>query len=664
MTNPRPLRSCDLVSFPAPVIARCALVGAAIFLGQGAARATTIHDLADLSIEELMAESVTVTSVSKREQKLSDTASAVTVLSNQDIRRSGVTTVADALRLVPGMNVGSANASEWSISTRGSNSLYANKLLVVVDGRAVYSPMFSGVYWDIEQTLLDDVDRIEVIRGPGATVWGANAVNGVVNVVTRSAKDTQGGLVYGAAGDVEDLGGGMRFGGQLAENTYYRVFATHLTHGDHVLANGKDAGDGWQAQHGGFRMDHYPDPDTQLTWLTGATTVRTDDTLTDARNANTLARFQKRLATDTTFEVQAYYDQRVREEVQRVNSRIDTVDLTAQHTFPMGERIDVIWGLGYRHMEATLEQTSPVLEVRDGEVRSQLFSAFVQNEFKVIPDQVVFTAGVKIEHNDYTGVEIQPSVRGIYKPTRRQTLWAAVSRAVRTPGGVEGDDILAVAISPPIVGPDGGLYVPRIVGNPETRSEVLWAYELGYRIQASRRVHADLALFYNDYSDLISMGTTREFIPGTPVGSMDIPGANAFGGQTYGGEVSVTVAPTPFWKLTASYSLLIADIIDPANPQPDSIERGSPRNQAALRSSHDFGRWSVDATVRYVDAILFVPSYITADLRLAYRPNDQFEFALVGQNLLQDQHREQGPPLLSSNSEVPRGFYGKITWRF
>ena len=256
------------------------------------------RSLADLSLEELMNESVT--SVSKKEQRLADVASAVSVFSNEDIRRSGATSIAEALRLVPGMNVASVNAREWAISARGFNTLYANKLLVLLDGRSVYSPLFAGVYWDLQQTLLEDIDRIEVIRGPGATVWGANAVNGVISVSSRSARDTQGGLLYFSGGGVERASPGVRYGGRVGDSTYYRVFANHLSSDDYPLANGQPALDGWKGWHGGVRVDSYLNVDTQLTWQASASGARVDNQTSDSMNLNTLGRWTKRLSTRST----------------------------------------------------------------------------------------------------------------------------------------------------------------------------------------------------------------------------------------------------------------------------------------------------------------------------------------------------------------------------
>ncbi len=636
---------------------------AAVALHANDKPAATTRDFGDLSLEELMNE--TVTSVSKKEQKLADAASAVAVLSNDDIRRSGVTTLADALRLVPGMTVASVNSHNWSVSSRGFNTLYANKLLVLMDGRAVYSPVFAGAVWDMEQSFLEDVDRIEVIRGPGATVWGANAVNGVVNVVTRDARETQGGLLYASAGDLHETDDGVRYGGRLGEKTYYRVFARFFSNDDFPLADGSSARDGWRGEQGGFRLDHHPDDRTQLTWQGGAIGVDTDSELIEGRNLHTLGRLTRSWGDRSSLEIQAYYDHSRRGDDRVVHIRSDTADFTAQHAFGLGDRNDVIWGVGYRFIDVGAQQNSSLLLVRDDDLSLRVFSVFVQDEFRLVPDKLALTVGTKLEHNDYTGAEVQPSVRGVFKPTAKQTLWSAVSRAVRTPAAIDGKDVFAVAAGAPVPGPGGGLYLPRIVGNPDVSSEILWAYELGYRIQPTDRVSVDLALFYHDYHDLVSSGNTVRFVPGAPLGTLEIPFGNDLAGETYGGELSVTVSPVETWRLTASYSLLRVAMRGPAGTDPEGIERKSPRNQAVLRSSHELTRrLSLDAQLRYVDAIQFVPAYITADLRIAYRVNERLELSLVGQNLLDDQHPEQGPAFFTVTAEVPRSFYGKLTWRF
>ncbi len=607
-----------------------------------------------------------ITSVSKKEQKFSDAAAAITVLSNDDLRRSGATTLMEALRLVPGLNVGEVNSSQWAISSRGFNDLYAKKMLVLIDGRAVYDPLFAGVFWDLQQMMLADVERIEIIRGPGATIWGANAVNGVINVVTRSAKETQGGLLEGGGGNVHQSLGGLRYGGKISDTTYYRVFGSHQLNDDYRLANGHSADDGWQVQQGGFRIDDYPDNDTQLTWQGDGTFAELNGDDSKANKFNTLGRWTRTLSERSNLEFQAYYDRTYRSEIARARYSVDIFDLTAQHTFGLGQRNNIIWGLGYRFINNRYTQTNTLVQVEDSGTQRQLFSIFAQDEFQLVPDKLILTAGNKIEHNDFTGFEFQPSVRAVYKPTEQQTVWSAISRAVRTPSEVEGKKIFAIGIGAPFAGPGGGFYIPTIVGNTELDAEVLWAYELGYRVQPAKRLSVDLASFYNEYSKLIENGIVVErLVPGTPFGRAEIPLINIYHGETYGGEAAVTIAPTDDWRLTGGYTLLITQLHGSAGTNPQQFESRSPQHQFSLRSAYDITRrLSLDAQLRYVDNIQSVSSYITADIRLSSRVTDRLELSLVGQNLFDKQHPEQGPTFFVTPSEVPRGFYGKVVWRF
>ncbi len=331
----------------------------------------------------------------------------------------------------------------------------------------------------------------------------------------------------------------------------------------------------------------------------------------------------------------------------------------------MGERNDVIWGLGYRFTDARLQQAnSPVVSIVDKDVPLHLFSAFVQDELKIIPDHLTFTLGTKIEHNDFTGFEVQPSARLMYKPAENQTLWAAVSRAVRTPSESEGKELITFALGAPVTGPGGGLYLPTFFGNTELKSEVLWAYELGYRIQPTKRVSVDVAAFYNNYSRLGAMQPTS-FIPGSPVGTLEIETENSLHGESYGGEAVLTLAATDSWRLSAAYSLLMLQVHGQPASAATLLELNAPTHQVVLRSSYDFNRRvSLDAQLRYVDNALAVPAYVTADIRLSYHPTANLELSLVGQNLFEGHHPEQSSEIGAPTVEVPRGFFGRITWRF
>ena len=631
-------------------------------VGAAEVSSAATDSVADLSLEELV--NVKVTSVSKQEEKLTDAAAAIFVLGNDDLRRAGFTTVADALRLVPGLQVAALDASTWAISARGFNDQFANKLLVMIDGRTVYSPLFSGVYWDVQQMFLDDVAQIEVIRGPGATVWGANAVNGVINILSQSARDTQGGLIYGGGGDVHLALGGARYGDQLSSNTFYRVYGTYQLNNDFQQANGQSANDRWDLSQGGFRLDHYTINDGQLTWQGDAYAGNLADHTGDMNGFNTLGRWTQPLSERSSYEVQAYLDHTYRNNAL-ASVAVDTADLTFQHTFGLGERNDVIWGLGYRFTDTRLEELkTPGSVLTDDNLPLNLFSAFIQDAYQILPDRLTFTLGTKIEHNDFTGVEVQPSARLAFKPTDNQTVWAAVSRAVRTPSQVEGSDFGIVGVGSPVIGPGGALYMPAIAGNPDAQAEILWAYELGYRIQPTPRVSVDTAVFYNDYRQLLARRPIG-VIPGAPLNILLLQLANTLRGESYGGEAMVSFAATDAWRLSASYSLLILQVQgDPASDA-TRFELNAPTHQVVLRSAYDF-TWhaTLDAQLRYVDSVESVAAYVTADVRLAWRPSANLELSLVGQNLLEARHPEQASSIGAPTIEIPRGFYGKVTWRF
>lgn len=640
------------------------LLSVILVLGHPTLRAAEkMQNFADLSLEQLLNE--TVTSVSKREQRRGDAAAAISVLSHDDLQRSGATTLPEALRWVPGLNVSAYNASQWAISSRGFNGIYANKLLVLVDGRAVYTPLFAGVYWDLQQTMLADLDRIEVIRGPGASVWGANAVNGVINVVSLSARETQGGLIYGGGGTVREAFGGARYGTQISSNTFLRVFGAYQRTDDYVALGGARADDRWWSGHGGFRLDHYPDEDSQATWQGDFTFADLDNHVSDAFNVNLIGRWKQTLSDRSNYEIQTYMDRTCRDEMLRAHSEVDTMDLTFQHTFGWSEHNDVVWGLGYRYINNELKATTPLVSVLDRAFDLHLGSAFVQNDWHAIPDKFTLTVGTKLEHNDFTGWEVQPTVRATFKPTERQTLWAAISRAVRTPSEVEAMNLIAFPYGSPIVGPGGFNYVPTIFGNPQLDAEKLWAYEIGCRFQPTSRLNVEVNAFYNDYDDVGSVGAITQFIPGAP-GVAVMPFGNYEYGYSWGGELTITFAATDKWRLIGGYSLLVThnySIVPMTDPQ--WAEDGAPRNQITLRSAYDFSsHWSLDIQARYVDAIRSVPSYITADVQLRYRPTSNLELSLVGQNLFDRSHLEYRPDPLAVVAEVPRGFFGRLTWKF
>jgi len=636
----------------------------AVLAGACAARAgdsppKSFKDSTDLDLEQLV--NIQVTSVSKKEEKLTDAAAAISVLSNDDLRRSGATTVADALRLVPGMDVAQINSSTWAISARGFNEPHSRSLLVLVDGRAVYSPWDGGVTWNLQQQMLEDVDRIEVIRGPGGTLWGANAVNGVVNIVSKSARDTQGGLIYGSGGDVHLTMDGGRYGGMIGSNTYYRVFGSYQLNDDYPAPDGSPSGTGWQGGQGGFRIDNYASADTHATWQGDFTKNDLFEHTQDDYNLNTLGRWTRTLSDRSSIEFQTYLERLDINVPSSYETVVDTFDITAQHNFGLGERNDVIWGVDYRLNYVTLNSGIDPTQVRDHHFSEQLGSVFVQDEFKIVPDKLTLTAGTKIDYNTLTGVELQPSVRAMFKPTPNQTAWAAVSRAVITPTFTQGHDAVRTPGGPPDFGTVPPTF-PSFIGNPEVASSIEWAYELGYRIQPTKRVSVDVAAYFSQYTKLITQEDTGTTIPGPPGQIGVILWNNTYDAQTYGGEASVTVEPVDAWRLTASYSLM--HVVAYGRLVDSDAITGSPKQQVGLRSSYDFTkRASLDAQLRYVSPVALTSAYITADVRLSYRPTDTLELSLVGQNLFSKQHIELGNAQ-GVVAQVPRGFYGKVTWRF
>jgi iron complex outermembrane receptor protein len=626
-----------------------------------------------LSLEELMDQEVT--SVSRKPEKWSEASSAIYVLSQEDIHRSGVTSIADALRLVPGMEVARIDSATWAVSARGFNNSTANKLQVLIDGRSVYTPLYAGVFWDVQDTFLDDIDRIEVIRGPGATIWGANAVNGVVNVITRSAKDSQGVLLYGGGGSEERGFGGVRYGGKIGENAWYRVYAKYLNRDDSALPTGDPAKDGWEMAQGGFRADWEPNIQNSLTFqgdiysgdksqtstplLPIGTTLVNQDTTMDG--GNLLGRWTHSFTSESELKLQVYYDRTHRHIPSIFEENRDTGNVDLQHEFHAGERNDFLWGLGYLVTSDQVDNSYSVSWYPDHRA-TQVYSAFLQDEITLIEDRLKLTLGSKFEHNDYTGFEAQPNVRLALYPTKRQTLWGAVSRAVRTPTRIDQD----FQVRGPLPGPPGSNVL--LEGNPDFRSEDLIAYELGYRVQLHERVSLDLATFYNDYNHLRSV-EYGPFVPGAGGGinTQTAVLANTLEGETYGAELSANYNISDWWRMKGGYTFLKVQLHKKAGSHDltsELAEGNDPENQFFLRSSMDLPQnIQFDATLRYVDVLsaMQIRSYLTADFRVAWQPIKQLEVALVVENLFDNQHAEFTSPL---HTEVERSIYGKLTWRF
>jgi iron complex outermembrane receptor protein len=632
-------------------------------------------DLAHLSLEELM--NFEVTSVSRRTEKLSEAPAAISVITGDELRRSGVTSVPEALRLVPGMEVARLDAHNWAISARGFNDLFANKLLVLMDGRSVYTPLFSGVYWDVQDTLLEDIDRIEVIRGPGATLWGANAVNGVINIITRPAKDTQGLLLLGGGGTEEQGLAGVRYGGQLGDSAYYRVYAKYFNRDDQVLPDGNDANDRWNMERAGFRIDWDASTENHFTlqgdlysgrlnqtYFLPATNApafaETNASKLNVSGGNVLGRWSHAFSESSDLKLQVYYDRTVRHGPV-LNEDRDTLDLDLQHRFLLGERHDLVWGAGYRASSDEIDNTYAIAFNPDQRT-SQLFSLFAQDEITLIHERLRLTLGSKFEHNDFTGFEYQPGGRLSWTPTDRQTIWASVSRAVRSPSRAE-DDIRLRQMTPA-----PGVHA-LLTGDRRFDSEELLAYEAGYRWRPLDSVSLDVAAFYHDYDQLRSL-EPGGVVPGPPFTVIATAG-NGLHGETYGVEFAPGWQVTDWWRLQAAYTFLQMQLHHGAGSGDTTSERDegrSPHHQFSLRSLLNLPHnVELDSTVRYVDSLpdFQIPGYVVIDVRLAWRPFKDFEVAIVGQNLLDDRHPEfQSLFIPTERIEVQHSVYGKVTWRY
>jgi iron complex outermembrane receptor protein len=638
-------------------------------------------DLAAKSIEELM--DIKVTSVSKKEEKLFQSAAAVYVITQEDIRRSGMTSIPDLLRMVPGLDVARIDGTKWAVAARGFNSRFTNKLLVLIDGRSVYSPDTSGVYWEALDLPLETIERIEVIRGPGGTLWGANAVNGVINIITKKAVDTQGGLVT-AGGGSEDRFGSVQYGGKAGAQAYYRVYAKYLNTSGLLLDDGSAASDGKNSAQGGMRLDWQPSSRDSLSFQGGIYDVSLKErpsfvsarvpftlpglTSSGLRGGDLLGRWSRAFSESSDMALQVYWD-RSYHNVFDVGIRLDTVDLDFQHHFVFGARQDVVWGLGYRLVAANTNSSAGAPVFTSKAERTQLFSGFLQDEFTLVNDRLRLTAGAKVERNSFTGFEIQPSIRLLWTPGKHQTVWAAVSRAVRTPSLAE--EALNVSLST-LPAPDGTPVVLELFGNPDFKSETLLAYEVGYRAQRGK-LSLDVATFYNAYGKLKAAQAAGapifEFAP--PHLVLPRTFGNLAGAQTYGVEVSANCNVTANWKVSAGYSFLHmrshsnSAIPGVAPPSPGD----NPQHQFQLRSYFNLPRkFELDAGLYRVSALTNqgIPAYTRLDLRLGWRPAESIELSVGGQNLLHKGHTEFNATDIGiiDEDQVKRSAYAKLTWRF
>ncbi len=604
-------------------------------------------ELKKLSFEELM--NIEVTSVSKVPERLTEVASAIQVITNDDIKRSSSNTLGGALRLASNLQVAKTNSHDWAISSRGfngatlRNNTLSNKLLVMIDGRSVYTPLFGGVFWDVQNVLLEDIDRIEVVSGPGGTLWGANAVNGVINVMTKSAKETQGMLVTASTGTFLQDHLAARFGTRIDSNLYLRVYGQHFDQGSTKLANGTDARDNWGLTQGGFRLDYYPSAKNSLS-IHGDAYGGSEETPIGSKQSgqNLVGRWVHTYSETSELVVQAYFDRTWKYLLASdLRELLNTYDIDAQHRFALNKSNSILWGIGYRYMDDHTSNT--FLPANRG---LNLVNTFIQDQINLIPHELDLTVGTKFLYNTYSGFEIQPSARIAWMPTPRHTLWGAVSRAVRTPSRFETD-----IFSPPTLSTPGGIF----------KAETVVSYEVGYRVRAGERVSLSLAAFYNFYDDLRSFNNN-------PTPPTTFIFANDQEANTWGFEISGNAVVNDWWRLRGGYTYLDKKFTSKSpNVLPASalIEALDPKHQVMIQSVMNLTRnlqWDVAA--RHVGDIqstlvgtAAVGAYTTFDMRLAWE-SPKFTFAVQGQNLAASDHAE------FSSQQIPRSVLAKISFRF
>jgi iron complex outermembrane receptor protein len=659
-------------------VASAILLSAIAVLTQ--AQTPPAKDLAQVSLEDLM--NIEVTSVSKKEQKLSETGAAVYVITQEDIRRSGATNLPDVLRMAPGVEVAQIDANSWAVSIRGFNLLYANKVLVLIDGRSVYSPTFSGTMWNQQQVPLEDIERIEIIRGAGGTVWGANAVNGVINIITKSAKATTGGLVAASAGS-QTMGDGLvQYGGEVGDKGAYRVFASASKTGDAGSPSGYSAADQGHMMQGGFRSDWQLDQRDSLTvqgdvlhtrageeYLAAGALVPAQGLVSDvgqSDSGNLLARWNRTLAGGSDISLQAY----VAPEswvLQGFHESRTTTDLEFKHHWKLGTRNDLVWGLGYWISSDHLTPSATTAILPDHRT-DQLYSAFVQDEIRLGPG-VSLVLGSRFEHNSYTGFEFEPSGQLVWSASARQTLWFSATRASREPSrtdfGVQ-SDYGAIPFG-------NSTAILRVYGNPMLKSEQVLDFGAGYRVQANKRLSFDLTPFLSYYRDLQTDEPGAPFIQtadGQPQLIIPIVFNYLAHARNYGGEAFANWTVSNRWSLFGSFTLLHMNITRDASSQDTTVEAStgnSPKHEFQIRSRFTpRPRWDWDVSLAYTGALeaLNIPAIPRVDTRLAYRISELIELSVTGSNLLQPRHAEYGDQDGLLHTLVERSVSGKVTWRF
>lgn len=633
-------------------------------------------DADDEEFEALL--EVEITSVAKKAVKISQSPAAIFAITNDEIARTGSRSLAEALRLSPGVTVNQLGTGRWAVSTRGFVGEFGNRLLVLMDGRSVYTPLFSGVYWDVQDMLMEDLARIEVIRGPGATLWGANAVNGIINVISKTAEETQGWYLSTRFSNLDNapwLQG--RYGGQVDEETFYRVYFKWFDQNGSPYANGDSQFGDYTAFRGGFRVDSQISADDKITVQGDVYTGKAEDEgvglfanppfvvpyqdVADFDGGNLLARWSHNISETQDFTLQVYYDRTSRDSIL-VSELRQTVDLDFQHRIETSADNEIMWGFGYRvSFDDTKPRSTDWVPASKGQ---QTFSAFIQDTWKIIPDELTLTVGSKFEMNDFTGFEVQPSARALWNPADGHTLWGSVSRAVRTPSRTNHHIRLPFGITPGA--PPAPTILQILTGDTDFKSEVLIAYELGYRISPLKNLSFDLATFYHDYARLSTTAAGTPVPSGIPgVMTLPITYENGQKGEVYGAELAATWLPRKDLRLVGTYTY--TDIELHSGGSGETAEGSTPKHVASLRSYYDVREdLQLNGMLYYTDnkPTEGVGSLVRVDLQVAYSPTDYAQVRAGVQNLFDDKHPEHGQDLFANTAEVERLLYIQLDFRF
>jgi iron complex outermembrane recepter protein len=641
-------------------------------------------NLAGASLEDLL--NTEVTSVSKKEQPLGKTGAAVFVISQGDIRRSGANNIPDLLRMVPGVEVAQNSANQWAVSIRGFNAVYSNKVLVLIDGRTVYLESFSGVSWDQMSVPLEDIERIEVIRGPGGTVWGANAVNGVINIITKNSADTKGGLVVAGGGSAQAVGSLVQYGGDAGSSGAYRAFGRYTNAGSSVFPNGLGASDGWHTIQAGFRSDWRPtsrdsvtvegnlfrsqEGDTMTAASTAPLAMLTSNTKIPLSSGDVMARWVHTLANGSET-IWQFYDNYSRHTSSGLNAVNNAVDLEFQHHIRAAARHDLVWGADYRFSyDSLVAKPDASLHVTPVVRANNLLTAFVQDEV-TIGKSLFVTVGSKFEHNSYTGFEVEPSIQAVWTAGDHHSFWASAARAIREPDHIETGLLLNETIVP---APGFGSALVTVNGNPHIQAEHLNDFEVGYRGEAGSRFSFDLTGFASFYESLTTLEPQSPFITsngGTPLLVLPLIYANLGHARTYGMEVFANWTVNRRWKISPGYSMLRMTTGTDPSSQDTTLAKDpgeSPKYQPQIRSALTLSRnIELDSSAKFVSRLegQNVPGYLRFDTRLGWRIGESVEVSLTGQNLTSPRHVEfVDDSGFFGTTAVRRSIFGKVTWRF